>query len=113
IVWQRPGLIGSPGWVRSSAWIWLFFVEREHHGVGRRIDIEPDDVGQFGGKARIARALKGPQAMWAVPRETFAPPPRPPSIPPGHGAWAVIRPRLAIRGYVSSGYGGLASPTPS
>ena len=23
-VWQRPGLIGSPGWVRSSAWIWLF-----------------------------------------------------------------------------------------
>ena len=21
---QRPGLIGSPGWVRSSAWIWLF-----------------------------------------------------------------------------------------
>ena len=23
-VWQRPGLIGSPGWVRSRAWIWLF-----------------------------------------------------------------------------------------
>src|SRR5947209_17067462 len=21
---QRPFLIGSPGWVRSSAWIWLF-----------------------------------------------------------------------------------------
>jgi hypothetical protein len=21
---QRPGFIGSPGWVRSSAWIWLF-----------------------------------------------------------------------------------------
>jgi hypothetical protein len=24
MVWQRPGLIGSQGWVRSSAWIWLF-----------------------------------------------------------------------------------------
>jgi hypothetical protein len=24
IVPQRPGLIGSPGCVRSSAWIWLF-----------------------------------------------------------------------------------------
>src|SRR6266404_1154009 len=24
MVWQRPGLIGNPGWVRSSAWIWLF-----------------------------------------------------------------------------------------
>src|SRR5271167_4161347 len=21
---ERPGLIGNPGWVRSSAWIWLF-----------------------------------------------------------------------------------------
>jgi hypothetical protein len=20
----RPGFIGKPGWVRSSAWIWLF-----------------------------------------------------------------------------------------
>ncbi len=24
IVPQRPGLSGKPGWVRSSAWIWLF-----------------------------------------------------------------------------------------
>src|SRR5580704_8107161 len=24
MVWQRPGWIGSPDWVRSSAWIWLF-----------------------------------------------------------------------------------------
>jgi hypothetical protein len=24
MVWQRPGLIGNPGRVRSSAWIWLF-----------------------------------------------------------------------------------------
>ena len=27
-------------------------VDRQHHGVRRRIDIEPDDVGQLGGKAR-------------------------------------------------------------
>ena len=27
------------------------FVDRQHHYVGRRIDIEADDVGEFGGKA--------------------------------------------------------------
>jgi hypothetical protein len=35
----------------------------QHNGVGRRIDIEPDDVSQLGGKARIARALEGAQPM--------------------------------------------------
>jgi hypothetical protein len=40
-----------------------FLVEREHHGMRRRIDIEPDDVSQLGGKAGIARALEGAQSM--------------------------------------------------
>jgi hypothetical protein len=35
------------------------FGDRQHHGVGWRVDIEPDDVGQLGGKAGIARALEG------------------------------------------------------
>jgi hypothetical protein len=39
------------------------FVERQHHGVGRRIDIEPDDVGELDGKAGIARALEGTQPV--------------------------------------------------
>jgi hypothetical protein len=39
------------------------FVEREHHGVGRWIDIKPDNIGQLGGKARIARALEGADAV--------------------------------------------------
>ena len=64
MVWRRPALIGSPGWVRSSAWIWLFFIERKHHSMGWRIDIEPDDVGELGGKAGVARALEGAEAMW-------------------------------------------------
>ena len=34
-------------------------VEREHDGVGRRIDIEADDVDALDGKAGIARALEG------------------------------------------------------
>jgi hypothetical protein len=38
------------------------FVEREHHGVGRWIDIKPDNT-QLGGKARIARALEGADAV--------------------------------------------------
>jgi len=32
--------------------------------MGWRIDIEPDNVRQLGGKARIARALEGPQPVW-------------------------------------------------
>src|SRR6516162_8567188 len=39
------------------------FVEREHHGVSRWIDIKPDNIGQLGGKARIARALEGADAV--------------------------------------------------
>jgi hypothetical protein len=31
--------------------------------VGRRVDIEPDDISQLGGKARIARALEGAQPV--------------------------------------------------
>ena len=30
-------------------------IEREHDGVGRGIDIKADDVGELGGKTRIAR----------------------------------------------------------
>jgi hypothetical protein len=38
-------------------------VEREHDGVGRRIDIEADDVDELGGKAGIARVLEATQPM--------------------------------------------------
>src|SRR5215472_5752275 len=38
-------------------------VEREHDGVGRRIDIEADDVDELGGKAGISRVLEGTQPM--------------------------------------------------
>jgi hypothetical protein len=40
-----------------------FLVEREHDGVGRRIDIEADDVDELGGKAGIARVLEATQPM--------------------------------------------------
>ena len=38
-------------------------VDRQHHRMGRRIDIEPDDVGQLGGKLGVARALEGAQSV--------------------------------------------------
>jgi hypothetical protein len=63
MVWERPGLIGSPGWVRFERLYLALFINREHHGMGRRIDIKPDNVGQLGGKAGIARALEGAQAV--------------------------------------------------
>jgi len=39
------------------------FIEREHDGVGRGIDIKADDVGELGGKTRIARMFEGADAM--------------------------------------------------
>jgi hypothetical protein len=40
-----------------------FFIDRQYHGVGRRIDIEPDDIAELVGKAGIARALEGAQPV--------------------------------------------------
>jgi hypothetical protein len=58
-----PGLDRQSGLGAVERLDLALFVEREHHGVGRRIKIEPDDVGQLGGKAGIARALEGAQPM--------------------------------------------------
>ena len=38
-------------------------VDRQHHGVRRRIDIEADDVGSLAAKLGIARALEGAQPV--------------------------------------------------
>src|ERR1700747_2544604 len=47
------------------------FVNRQHDGMRRRIDIKPNDVSQLGDKARIARAFEGAQPV----RLQFLPPP--------------------------------------
>jgi len=47
------------------------FINRQHDGMGRRIDIEPDDVSELVGEAWIARALEGAQPM----RRQFVSPP--------------------------------------
>ena len=39
------------------------FVDRQHHGMGRRIDIKPDNVRRLGGKARVTRALESAQPV--------------------------------------------------
>ena len=40
-----------------------FFIDRQHHRMGWRVDIEPDDVGELVGKAGIVRALEGAQPV--------------------------------------------------
>jgi hypothetical protein len=40
-----------------------FFIDRQHHGMGRRVDIKPNDIGELGSKAGIARALEGAQPV--------------------------------------------------
>src|SRR5216683_5828087 len=74
MVWQRPGLIGSPGWVRSSAWIWLFSSSERTtacaggstHGSGlgpARGQAPRPTMSVSLAKAGVARALEGAQAM--------------------------------------------------
>jgi len=54
-----PGLDRQPGLSAVEGLDLAFFIDREHHCVGRRVDIKPDDVSELGGKAWIARALEG------------------------------------------------------
>src|SRR5215469_16736005 len=44
-----------------------FLVDRQHHRVRRRIDVEPDDVIELGGELRIARQLELPHPMRLEP----------------------------------------------
>ena len=39
------------------------FVDREHDGVGRRVDVEPDHIAQFGDEVGIVRKLELPHPM--------------------------------------------------
>jgi hypothetical protein len=90
MVWQRPGLIGSPGWVRSSAWIWLFSSidsttawaggsdPRIRLVAGPRAGSELGDVGQLGDETGVVRALEGAQAVrlrFVTPNRSAAPNP--------------------------------------
>jgi len=58
-----PGLDRQSGLSAVKRLDLALFVDRQHHGMGRGVDIEPDDVGELGGKAGIARALEGAQPM--------------------------------------------------
>ena len=39
------------------------FVDREDQAVGRRVDVQPDDLAQLLGERRIVRALEGPETV--------------------------------------------------
>src|SRR5216110_3237950 len=42
--------------MRSSAWTWVFSSKRDR--VGRRVDVEPDDLAQLGDEFRVLRQLE-------------------------------------------------------
>src|SRR4051794_5267806 len=57
-----PGLSGRPGWVRSSAWIWLFSsIDRTTAWAGGCI--EADDVLDLFGEGGIFGTLEGAPAV--------------------------------------------------
>jgi len=58
-----PGLDRQSGLGAVERLDLALFIDRQHHGMGRRIDIKPDNVGQLGGKARVARALESAQPV--------------------------------------------------
>jgi hypothetical protein len=58
-----PGLDRQSGLGAVKRLDLAILAERQHHGMDRRIDIEPDDVGKAWLQAGIARALEGAQAV--------------------------------------------------
>jgi len=55
-------------------WDLAFFIDRQHHGVGRRIDTEPDDISELVGRARIPRTLEGVHSVRLYAPATCAAP---------------------------------------
>src|SRR3982074_1020844 len=60
---QRPGLIGRPGWVRSSAWIWDFSSIDRTTGCAGGVHIEADNVFDLLGEGGIVGTLERADAM--------------------------------------------------
>ena len=58
-----PGLDRQSGLGAVEGLDLALFVDRQHHRMRRRIDIEPDNVGELGGKAGIARSLERAQPV--------------------------------------------------
>ena len=61
---------GGPAALERQPWLCAVecldlarLVDRAHHGVGRRIDIQADHVHELGGELRVARALEAAHAM--------------------------------------------------
>src|SRR4051794_32189648 len=59
----RPRFSGKPGWVRSSAWIWLFSSTDSTTACRWRVYVETDDVAQLKHEVWIVRELEAAQAV--------------------------------------------------
>ena len=70
VVGHGPGLAGLEGqaWLGSIERLDLgFLVDGKHHGVGRWMHVEPDDVLDLLGEGGVVGALEGAQAMRLQP----------------------------------------------
>jgi len=63
----RTFLSGQPGLGSVERLDLALFVDAEHDGVHRRIDVEPDDVAQLAGEVRVLGQLELPDAMRLEP----------------------------------------------
>jgi hypothetical protein len=60
-------------------------VDRQHHGMGRRIDVQPDDVLDLGGEFGVGRELEAAHLMGPQPVGPPDPLHRADAEPAGHG----------------------------
>jgi len=66
IVGHRSGatLLHRQAWVGAVERLNLrLLVDRKHQAVGRQVEIQLDDIAQFGGKSRILRQLEAPHPV--------------------------------------------------
>jgi len=53
-----PGLDRQPGLGAVERLDLAFFIDRQHHRMGRRIDVEPNNISELVGKAGSRERLK-------------------------------------------------------
>src|SRR6185312_12395823 len=63
----RPFFIGRPGWLRSSAWIWLFSSTDSTSALAGGLRVKADDIDQLGGEVGVARQFEAFDPMRLQP----------------------------------------------
>jgi hypothetical protein len=70
MVQARPFIIGNPGWVRSSARIWVLSSTDNTTAWSGGLNVEADDLFELGSKLRVVGQLEATYEMRPQPTST-------------------------------------------